>query len=90
MKTLKGKVTSTKMNSTAVVTVERRWQHPLYKKTIKRSKKYLAHDELQVEVGDHVLMQESPPLSKRKRWKIIERFKKTRTKAGVAKKKKTK
>jgi small subunit ribosomal protein S17 len=71
-----GKVTSTKMHKTIVVKVERHWRHPLYKKIIKKSKKYLAHDELGVKVGDKVRIHETKPISKRKRWKIIEKIEK--------------
>ncbi len=70
MKTLTGKVISTKMSQTAVVLVERLWRHPLYQKTVRRSKKYLAHNSLQAKEGDIVEIQESRPLSKRKRWLI--------------------
>ncbi len=72
MKTLEGKVTSTKMEKTVVVIVERRWRHPLYKKIIKRNKKYLAHDDLGVSIGDTVIIAETKPISKRKKWKIVE------------------
>lgn len=71
MKRLKGKVLNTKMGKTAVVLVDRLWQHPLYKKRIKRSKKYLVHDEVGVKEGDQVVIEESRPISKRKRFKII-------------------
>lgn len=74
MKTLEGTVTSTKMDKTAVVTVELRWRHPLYKKIVKRSKKYLAHDELGVKEGDKVKIIEIRPISKRKRFKILEKL----------------
>lgn len=71
MKTLSGIVTSTKMRKTAVVKVDHRWRHPLYQKTVKRSKKYLVHDEVGVKEGDVVTIVETRPLSRRKRWKII-------------------
>ena len=74
MKSMIGKVTSTKMNKTASVEVERHWRHPLSKKIVKKSKKYLAHDELSVSVGDKVRIHETKPLSKRKRWKIVEKI----------------
>lgn len=76
MKSLTGEVISTKMAKTATVKVERRWHHPLYKKIVKKSKKYLAHNELGVSVGDKVRIQETRPISKRKRWKIVEKFEK--------------
>ena len=71
MKTLTGKVISTKMQKSAVVVVERLWQHPLYKKTVRRSKKYLVHNAIKAKEGDVVEIKESRPLSKRKRWEII-------------------
>lgn len=71
MKTLTGTVISTKMEKTVVVTVERRWRHPLYKKIVKRSKKYLAHDEFGVKDGEKVTIQETRPISKLKCWKVM-------------------
>ena len=71
MKQFKGKVVKAKMEKTATVLVERIWQHPVYKKRIKRSKKYLVHDEIGVKEGDKVVIQECRPISKRKRFKII-------------------
>lgn len=72
MKKITGRVIGTKMPKTATVLVERLWKHPIYKKRIKRSKKYLVHDEIGVKVGDKVLIQETKPISKRKRWKVLE------------------
>jgi len=72
MKKFKGKVVGTKMQKTASVVVKRLWQHPLYKKILKKSKKYLVHDEIGVKEGDKVLIQECRPMSKRKKFKIIE------------------
>jgi small subunit ribosomal protein S17 len=64
-----GIVVSNKMNKTIVVQVESRFPHPIYLKTMIKTKKYLAHDEMeQCNIGDEVLMQETRPLSKRKRW----------------------
>ena len=74
MRSMVGTVTSAKMEKTAVVTIERRWRHPLYKKIVRRSKKYLVHDELGVAIGEKVRIEESRPLSKHKRWKIVERI----------------
>jgi small subunit ribosomal protein S17 len=71
MKKLTGTVVSTKMSKTAVVQVDRRQRHRLYQKTMKRSKKYLAHDEVGVKEGDVVNIVECRPISKRKKWKII-------------------
>ena len=60
------------MQKTIVVKVENRYSHPVYLKTIKKTKKYLAHDEKNIcNIGDQVLLEESRPLSKRKRWTII-------------------
>jgi small subunit ribosomal protein S17 len=64
-----GIVVSNKMEKTIVVQVESRSPHPLYSKTLVKTKKYLAHDEMgQCNIGDEVLVQETRPLSKRKRW----------------------
>jgi len=66
-----GIVVSNKMEKTIVVKVESRFSHPMYLKTIVKTKKYLAHDELsECNIGDQVLLQECRPLSKRKRWKL--------------------
>lgn len=71
-KILKGTVISDKMDKTVVVSVERVFQHPLYKKTIKSRKKYYAHDEEnKCKVGDVVEIIESRPISKTKRWKVL-------------------
>lgn len=69
---LQGVVVSDKNEKTVVVKVERRFSHPLLKKTVRRSKRYQAHDESnQVKVGDLVSIQESAPISKNKRWVVI-------------------
>ncbi len=71
---LTGRVTSDKMDKTITVLVNRRVMHPLYKKFIRRSKKYAAHDEHNVCVeGDMVRIIECPPISKRKTWLLLER-----------------
>ena len=68
-----GKVSSDKMNKTITVRVETVKQHPLYKKTIKTSKKYKAHDEGNTaKTGDMVKIVETRPLSKGKRWQLTE------------------
>ena len=72
MKKFTGQVISTKTPKTAKVLVERFWQHPVYKKRVKRSKKYLVHDEIGVKLGDKVVIQETKPISKRKKFKITE------------------
>jgi small subunit ribosomal protein S17 len=71
---LAGRVTSDKMDKTITVSVDRRVIHPLYKKFIRRSKKYAAHDEENLcKVGDNVRIMECPPISKRKTWLVISR-----------------
>ncbi len=69
---LQGVVVSDKADKTVIVSVERRIMHPVYKKFIKRSKKFAAHDESNAhKVGDVVRIEESRPISKRKRWIVI-------------------
>lgn len=69
---LQGVVVSDKQDKTVTVKVERRIMHPLYKKTIRRSKKYAAHDENnEHKIGDTVRIIESRPLSKRKCWVVV-------------------
>jgi small subunit ribosomal protein S17 len=68
-----GIVTSSKMQKTVVVTVERQVIHPLYKRVVRGSKNFLAHDgKNQCQVGDTVRIQETRPLSRRKRWRVVE------------------
>lgn len=68
-----GLVVGDKMKQTVTVLVERPVRHPLYKKFIKRKKKFLAHDEYEkCKVGDVVKIVETRPLSKRKRWRVLE------------------
>lgn len=68
-----GKVISDKMDKTIVVAVETDKKHPLYGKTIKRTKKFKAHDENnEAKVGDIVKIMETRPLSKDKRWRLVE------------------
>ncbi|HVZ60829.1 MAG TPA: 30S ribosomal protein S17 [Terriglobales bacterium] len=72
-KTVVGNVVSTKMQKTIVVEVTRRKAHPLYQRVIARSKKFYAHDEQNTaHVGDVVRLEETRPLSKLKRWRLIE------------------
>lgn len=69
---MQGVVVSDKMDKTVVVNVERKFPHPLYKKYIKRSKRYHAHDEdNSCKTGDVVSIQECRPLSKTKTWEVI-------------------
>ena len=75
-----GTVSSDKMDKTITVSVETVKQHPLYKKTIKTSKKYMAHDENnEAKAGDIVKIMETRPLSKDKRWTLIEIVQKAKT-----------
>ena len=68
-----GEVVSTKMAKTIVVSVDRKKAHPLYKRVIKRSKKFYAHDETgQAKVGDVVRIEETRPTSKLKRWRLLD------------------
>jgi small subunit ribosomal protein S17 len=69
---LSGTVTSDQNAQTITVSVERRFTHPVLKKTIRKSKKYRAHDENnQFKVGDQVRIQECAPISKTKRWTVL-------------------
>lgn len=69
---MQGVVVSDKMNKTVTVKVERRVMHSLYKKFIRRSKKYSAHDENNAcKVGDVVSIRECKPISKNKRWEVL-------------------
>jgi small subunit ribosomal protein S17 len=71
---LTGRVTSDKMDKTVTVLVDRRVMHPLYKKFIRRSKNYAAHDEANIcKIGDAVRIEECRPISKRKTWMVVER-----------------
>ena len=68
-----GIVTGNKMQKTVVVTVERQVAHPLYRRVVRHSKKFLAHDEKnQCQVGDTVRIEETRPLSACKRWRVVE------------------
>ncbi len=70
---LQGVVVSDKNDKTIVVSVERRYTHPLFKKTVRRTKKYHAHDEKnKFKIGDKVEIQETAPISKNKRWVVLE------------------
>jgi small subunit ribosomal protein S17 len=70
---LQGVVVSDKQNKTVVVKVERRFTHPLFQKTVRRTKHYHAHDEKgSFKVGDPVTIEETAPISKLKRWRVVE------------------
>ncbi|MEG0773149.1 30S ribosomal protein S17 [Clostridium sp.] len=72
-KTRIGKVVSNKMDKTIVVAVETKVRHPLYGKTVNRTTKFKAHDENnEANVNDRVLIMETRPLSKDKRWRLVE------------------
>ena len=72
-KTRTGKVTSNKMDKTIVVAIENRVKHPLYGKIVKRTYKLKAHDENnECNIGDTVKVMETRPLSKEKRWRLVE------------------
>ena len=75
---LNGVVCSSNSQKTVVVKVERTFKHPMYKKYIKRSKKYHAHDETDLlKVGDKVAIEETKPISKLKTWVVINNEKKS-------------
>lgn len=68
-----GVVSSNKMDKTISVSVERKLMHPIYGKFVKKTKKFMAHDESNAcQVGDLVRIMETRPLSKRKRWRLVE------------------
>ena len=72
-KTRTGKVTSDKMDKTIVVAIEEHVKHPLYKKVVKRTYKLKAHDENnECRIGDTARVMETRPLSKEKRWRLVE------------------
>ncbi len=79
IKTKIGKVVSDSMENSIVVKVEYLVSHPLYKKRIKKSTKFMAHDEKDIcKIGDKVKIAETRPLSKRKRWRVTEILEKTK------------
>jgi small subunit ribosomal protein S17 len=67
-----GHVTSNQMQKTVVVEVSRTFRHPLYKKVVHSRKRVMAHDEMGCQVGDEVSIVESQPISRRKRWVVVE------------------
>lgn len=72
-KTRVGVVVSDKMDKTVVFELERKTKHPLYKRVVKRSKRFKAHDENnECRIGDKVKVMETRPLSKDKRWRVVE------------------
>ena len=80
-----GEVISDKMDKTIVVRVERRFQHPRFKKVVTSFKKFYAHDEKnEAKVGDVVLIAETRPLSKTKSWRLVQVVEKNETAAPIA------
>jgi len=72
-KTFVGKVVSNKMDKTISVAVERRLRHPLYGKLVKKTSKFMAHDEKNAcKIGDKVKIMETRPISRNKRWRLVE------------------
>ena len=67
-----GVVSSDKMTKTVVVNVDRLVKHPIYRKYVRRRKKFMAHDEMGAKIGDKVRIIETRPMSARKRWRVVE------------------
>lgn len=70
-RTLRGKVTSAKMEKTVVVSIERKKEHPIYKKKYSDTQKFKAHNEIGAKEGDFVIIEEVRPMSKDKRWNAV-------------------
>jgi small subunit ribosomal protein S17 len=68
----RGKVVSDKMEKTIVVAVERVSPHPIYRKQVRRTARFKAHDDSGAKVGDEVVIEETKPFSKEKRWRVVE------------------
>ena len=82
-KTLQGHVVSNKMDKTVVVQVERKYMHPKFKKVVKNTRKYSAHDEKnECKPGDFIAIRETRPLSKTKRWRMLEVIEKAVNEGG--------
>jgi small subunit ribosomal protein S17 len=78
-RTQKGRVVSTSMTKTIIVAVDRKKRHPQYDKIVTSTKKYLAHDgKSEAGAGDFVMIEETRPLSKRKRWRLLKILEKAR------------
>ena len=72
-KQITGVVSSNKMDKTITVLVERRLKHPIYGKYVKKTKKFMAHDgKNECQIGDKVRIMETRPLSRKKRWRLVE------------------
>jgi len=79
-----GEVVSNRMTKTIVVRVQRRFQHPRFKKVVTRYKKFYAHDEKnEAQVGDHVRIEETRPLSRLKSWRLVAVVERSRTPTAV-------
>ncbi len=77
MKTTKGIVTSLANEKTARVLVTRKWKHPLYKKYVKRTKNYACHvEDIKLELGDMVVIEECKPVSKTKKFRVVNKVEK--------------
>ena len=82
-KTLQGHVVSNKMDKTVVVQVERKYMHPNFKKVVKSTRKYSAHDEKnECKTGDFISIRETRPLSRTKRWRMLEIIEKAVNEGG--------
>lgn len=79
---LNGVVTKNVLDKTVTVQVDRSYRHPLYGKVVRSKKKYLAHDEIGLNIGDQVTIVESRPISKRKRW-VVESVSRAASLAGM-------
>ena len=78
-RTLTGKVVSNKMDKTIIIIVEEKYAHPLYGKTVKKTRRFMAHDEKnQCLLGDKVIISETRPLSRKKRWALEQILTKTK------------
>ena len=74
-KRLQGRVVSDKQEKTIIVDVQRRFAHPMYKKIIKRNKRYQVHcEDTKSKVGDKVIMEETKPISKKKRFRVVQKL----------------
>lgn len=72
-KEMEGVVVSNKMDKSVVVTVSRTMRHPRYKKVVKRKTTCYAHTDIDLEIGDRVVIMETRPISKLKRWRVVEK-----------------
>ena len=81
---VKGVVTSNKMDKTVTVELTRKYRHPMYHKVVTSNKRVKAHDEMDCSIGDQVLIVESRPMSKTKRWVVQEILSRNEKAEGVA------